>query len=73
MIRKAINNFSRLGYQALTTGIVSTSQWASLTPDNPVVIETYCLLLLAIDNQYHNIIPNSGFGVFQVNNCSLVK
>lgn len=73
MIRKAINNFSRLGYQALTTGIVNSLQWASLTPDDPVVITGYYLLSLTVDNQYYIIIQSPRFGAFQVNNCSLVK
>ena len=58
---EAINDFSRLGYQTLTAGIVSTSQWALIAPNGPVVIAIYCLLLLIIDNQYHIITQNSGF------------
>ena len=70
---EAINNVSRLGYQTLTTGIISTSQWALLAPNDPVVIAIYCLLLLNIDNQYYTIIKSSRFEASQVNNCSLVK
>ena len=70
---EAINDFSRLGYLTLTAGIVSTSQWALIAPNCPVVIAIYYLLLLIIDNQYHIITQNSGFEACQVNNCLLVK